>query len=112
MKPLSQMSRDERMLLLRFACDFAWADQQIRDQEKHFVVRLMRRFRLDESDNAQVEEWLAAPPAAESVDPSAIPADLRETFLEAARAVIFADGEVGDEERERLERLEAALASH
>ena len=56
MKPLSQMSRDERMLLLRFACDFAWADQQIRDQEQHFVERLARRFRLDEADSAQVEQ--------------------------------------------------------
>jgi uncharacterized tellurite resistance protein B-like protein len=111
MKPLSQMSRDERMLLLRFACDFAWADQQIRDPEQHFVERLARRFRLDESDRAQVEEWLGSPPTAASVDPSEIPADLRETFLEAARAVIFADGEVGDEERERLQRLKAALES-
>jgi tellurite resistance protein len=111
MKPLSQMSRDERLLLLRFACDFAWADQQIRDQEKQFVRRLMRRFRLDETDTAQVEEWLGSPPEADSVDPSTIPVDLRETFLEAARAVIFADGEVEDEERQRLKRLKAALVN-
>jgi len=111
MKPLSQMSRDERLLLLRFACDFTWADQQVRDQEKQFVERLLRRFRLDEADTAQVEEWLTSPPATESVDPSSIPPDLRETFLEAARAVIFADGEVEAEERKRLERLKAALES-
>ena len=109
MTPLSQMSRDERLMLLKFVCAFAWADLRVHEAEKAFVRRLVRRFALDEEDNAQVEQWLAVSPSPGSVNPQQIPYQHREAFVEAARAVIFADGEVDAEERIQLDRLKIAL---
>ena len=109
MTPLSQMSRDDRLLLLKFVCAFAWADLEVREAERNFVRRLIRRFALDQADAAQVEHWLTVSPSPGSVAPGQVPPEHREAFVEAARAVIFADGEVDPEERQQLERLEATL---
>jgi tellurite resistance protein len=106
---LDELSRPERLLLLKFACAFAWTDLRVKDSEKSFVRRLVARFGLEPEDRAQVEQWLHVAPAPSELDPSLVPAEHRRTFLEAARAVIYADGEVDAEEREQLERLKAAL---
>jgi len=111
MKPLSQMSREHRLLLLKFVCAFAWVDLQVHEAERSFVRRLVRRFGLDADDADQVEQWLLVSPSPGSVDPSDVPLEHRQAFIEAARAVIFADGEVDTEERQQLERLKAALGS-
>lgn len=106
---LDELSRDERLLLLEFVCAFAWTDLEIRDSERAFVTRLVDKLELEEDDRAQVEEWLQIAPSPESVDPARIPKQHRRTFIEAARAVIYSDGEVDDEEREQLDRLREAL---
>lgn len=106
---LDKLSRDERLLLMKFVCAFAWTDLEIRDAERNFVHRLVKRLELDDADREQVEEWLSVSPAPSSMDPARIPAEHRRTFLEAARAVIYSDGEVDAEEREQFDKLKNAL---
>lgn len=108
---LDQLSRDERLLLLKFVCAFAWTDLEVTDSEKGFVRRLVARLGLSDDDKTQVEAWLHVAPAPSEVDPSLVPAEHRRTFVEAARAVIYADGNVDDEERDQLDKLKAALTS-
>jgi uncharacterized tellurite resistance protein B-like protein len=103
------LSREDRLLLLKFVCAFAWTDLEVRDSERRFVRRLVERLKLDPDDARQVEEWLSIAPSPQSVDPARVPAAHRRTFIEAVRALIYADGEVDTEEREQLEKLKAAL---
>lgn len=104
-----QLSRDDRMLLLRFVCAFAWTDLQIREGERRFVERLMTRLQLSAEDRAEVEGYLHVAPAPGSTDPKLVPREHRLVFIDAVRALIYADGSVDAEERERFERLQAAL---
>jgi uncharacterized tellurite resistance protein B-like protein len=104
------LSREDRMLLLKFVCAFAWTDLQVKDSERRFVRRLVSRLRLSTEDAQQVEEWLTIAPSPQSVDPKKIPREHRSAFVDAARAVIYADGEVDPEERDGLEKLKAALS--
>jgi uncharacterized tellurite resistance protein B-like protein len=106
---LDQLSRDQRLLLLKFVCAFAWTDLEVTDTEKAFVRRLIDKLELDTEDRAEVEQWLHVAPAPSEVDPALIPAEHRRAFVETARAIIYADGSVDDEERAQLERLKAAL---
>lgn len=105
-----QLSRDDRMLLLRFVCAFAWTDLSIKDGERKFVQRLMNRMQLSAEDRAEVEGYLHVAPSPESTNPKLVPAQHRRSFIEAVRALIYADGEVDAEERERFEKLQAALS--
>lgn len=103
---LARLSRDERLRLLRFVASFAWADLTVRDEERAFLARLMRRMALDAEDARAVAGWLAVPPSPDDVDPTEVPHAHRQLFGEAARAVVLADGEVAPEEREYLKLLE------
>src|SRR5688500_5353669 len=94
------LSREDRLLLLKFVCAFAWTDLEIRDSERRLVRRLVERLKLDDDDARQVEEWLTVAPSPQSVDPARVPQDHRRTFIEAVRALIYADGQVDPEERE------------
>jgi uncharacterized tellurite resistance protein B-like protein len=104
------LSRDDRMLLVRFVCAFAWTDLEVTDKERRFVKRLVERLGLDGEDAEEVEEWLHIAPAPGSVDPKKVPTEHRRTFVEAVRAMIYADGSVDDEEREQFEKLRSALS--
>jgi len=103
------LSREDRLLLLRFVCAFAWTDLQVRDSERRFVQKLVERLKLDADDARQVEEWLSIAPSPQSVDPARVPQEHRRMFIEAVRALIYTDGQVDPEEREQLEKLKAAL---
>lgn len=105
-----QLSRDDRMLLLRFVCAFAWTDLAIKDGERKFVERLMNRMELSAEDRAEVAGYLHVAPSPESTNPKLIPAQHRRSFIEAVRALIYADGDVDPEERERFEKLQSALS--
>jgi uncharacterized tellurite resistance protein B-like protein len=107
----AELSREDRLLLLRFVCAFAWTDLEVRDSERRFVRRLVDRLELDADDARQVEEWLAIAPSPQSVDPARIPAAHRRVFVDAVRALIYADGSVDAEEREQLDKLKAALGT-
>jgi hypothetical protein len=103
---LARLSREERLRLLRFVTSFAWADLTVRDEERAFVARLVRRMKLDAEDTREVARWLAVPPSPDDVDPAEVPHVHRQYFLEAAREVVLADGEVAPEELEYLKLLE------
>lgn len=106
-----QLSRDDRMLLMRFVCAFAWTDLAVKDGERKFVARLMDRMQLSAEDRAEVQGYLHVAPPPEATNPKLVPARHRRTFIDAVRALIYADGEVDAEERDRFERLKAALTA-
>jgi uncharacterized tellurite resistance protein B-like protein len=105
-----QLSRDDRLLLLRFVCAFAWTDLEIRDGERKFVERLMERMQLSAEDRAEVAGYLHVAPAPETTNPKLVPREHRRIFIDSVRALIYADGEVDTEERDRFERLRTALS--
>ena len=104
------LSRDDRMLLLRFLCAFAWTDLEVTDKERGFVKRLVGKLGLEGDDAEEVEEWLHVAPAPGTVDAKKVPAEHRRAFVEAVRAMIYADGKVDDEERAQFEKLRVALS--
>lgn len=100
--PLQELTREERLLLMRFVCSFAWIDFEIKREERELVARLIRRLQLDEEEKRCVSEWLESPPPLESLDPGAIPRQHRMTFLRAVESTVSIDGEVTPEERDTL----------
>lgn len=107
---LQDLAPEARLTLMKFVCSFAWADLEIRDEEREFVARLVRRLDLGSEERKRVDGWLELPPPPESVDPTRIPVEHRQVFVEAIRGVIAADGEIADEERENLALFSALLA--
>jgi uncharacterized tellurite resistance protein B-like protein len=107
---LKQLSKEDRLQLMKFVCSFAWADLEIQDSERKLVHKLVRKLKLDADEKRQVDEWLELPPTAEELDPTQIPREHRKLFLQTAREMIEADGEVAEEEAENLELLEQLLA--
>jgi len=99
----------QRLQLIKFVCSFAWADLEVRDEERVFVARLVERLELDPAEKRRVRRWLERPPAPDTVDPMTIPAAHRKSFLEAIEGVIAADGEISAEERETLAVLQDLL---
>lgn len=97
------------MQLMRFVCSFAWADLEIRAEEREFIIKLITRLKLDEDDTEQVAQWLQVPPRADDLDPEDIPREHRKLFLDAARAMILSDGSIEQVEAENLIILDALL---
>ncbi|MBK8170552.1 MAG: TerB family tellurite resistance protein [Sandaracinaceae bacterium] len=105
----TSLNSDDRMRLMKFVCSFAWADLEIKEPERAYVKRLMRRLSLTPDERKEVEGWLEVPPRAEEVDPSDIPKAHRKLFVDAVRGMIMADGQVKEDERENLGLLEQLL---
>jgi uncharacterized tellurite resistance protein B-like protein len=103
------LSREDRMLLVKFVCAFAWADLIVDDRERRFVERLVKRLELDDADLVQAEQWLHVAPSPASVDPAKIPEAHRRVFVDTIRALIYVDGKVDEDERASFERLQSAL---
>jgi tellurite resistance protein len=103
------LSRDERLLLLRFACAFAWTDLEVTERERAFVRRLVAKMELLRDEATEVEHWLDVAPSPADVDPKKVPIEHRRAFVETIRALIYSDGKVDPEERAQFERLKAAL---
>jgi len=106
---LTKLDREDRMRLMKFVCSFAWADLRIADQERQLVHKMIRKLKLHPAEAKQVEQWLVLPPRPEEVDPNEIPREHRRLFLDYARDIVAADGDVSDEERENLSLLEMML---
>jgi len=106
---LDQLDRRERLSLMKFVCSFAWADLEVRPEERAFVARMVERLGLDAEDALKVRGWLEVPPAPDSIDPTEIPRAHRQLFVDAVEGVIRSDGEVAREERENLELLTELL---
>jgi uncharacterized tellurite resistance protein B-like protein len=106
---LKSLTKKQRLLLLEFVCAFAWADLEIRDEERAFIARLVKRLELEDDEIAQVEQWLRIPPKPEDIDPNLVPHAHKELFLDCARRMIKADGRVDPAERETLQLLEQLI---
>lgn len=105
---IGSLSRDDRLRLMKFVCAFAWADLEIQNEERHFVVKLLEKLELQD-DRELVASWLKSPPPAEEVDPTRVPAEHRELFLDVARQLFEADGVVDPHEQEQFELLQQLL---
>ena len=108
---LAKLSKEDRLQLMKFVCSFAWADLEIQESERKFVQKLVRKLKLAKPEKAEVEGWLNLPPRAEELDPTDIPRAHRSLFLDTARQMVEADGEVSEEERENLKLLEQLLGT-
>ncbi len=106
---MDQLNRDDRLRLVKFVCSFAWADLEIRPEERIFVDHIVRSLELNDEDQSKVAGWMQIPPSPESVDPTRIPLAQRKLFLDSIEGVIAADGEVAPEERENLALLKELL---
>ena len=106
---LDALNKEERLHLMRFVCSFAWADLEITDRERDFIVKMVVRLGLDEDEQNQVASWLEVPPRADDLDPADIPREHRQLFLDAAKAMILSDGTVEDDEAENLVILDQLL---
>jgi uncharacterized membrane protein YebE (DUF533 family) len=106
---LSKLTRDDRLRLMKFVCSFAWADLEVQDEEREFVKKMVRRLQLDDQDRKLVDGWLEVPPPPQDVDPTRVPTEHRELFLETVRGLIAADKFVDPEERESLKLFEQLL---
>ena len=106
---LDRLNRRERMRLMKFVCSFAWADLEIRPEERTFVRNLIARLTLDEDEQEAVRGWLDVPPEIESIDPTLVPHEHRRIFLEEIEGVIASDGEIAPEERESFRIFEALV---
>jgi hypothetical protein len=105
-----RLGREDRLRLMKFLCSFAWADLRVHEKEKSFIRKLVKKLSLDADEAAAVEGWFKVPPRPDEVDPQDIPAEHKQVFLDAVRAVIIADGEVHPDERINLALLEELLS--
>ncbi|MBX2797303.1 MAG: TerB family tellurite resistance protein [Myxococcales bacterium] len=94
---------------MRFVCSFAWADLEVQDAEKTFARRLFDQLDLDDQERAQVERWLKLPPPIDDVDPTDIPGEHRQIFLNTMLQVVGADNRVDSKEMETLSLFEQLL---
>ena len=106
---LEALDKEDRLQLMRFVCSFAWADLEVTDRERDFIIKLVVRLDLDDEEQDQVAEWLEVPPPADDLDPADIPREHRQLFLDAARAMIMTDGDVEPVEAENLIILDQLL---
>ncbi len=107
---LESLDKAERLQLMKFVCSFAWADLEIRPEEREFVAGLIRRLEMDPAEAQQVQSWLKLPPRPEAIDPTEIPVEHRRLFIDEIWGVIESDGDVAEEERENLDLLKMLLA--
>ena len=106
---LDQLDRRDRLRLVEFVCSFAWADLEIRPEERVFISRLIRKLDLDKEEDLQVQRWLERPPLIDHLDPTSIPAAHRRIFVESIEGLIASDGEIAVEERETFEIFKQLL---
>jgi hypothetical protein len=107
---LADLNRAERLQLMKFVCSFAWADLDISTEERLFVADCIRRLKLDEAERRQVWEWIETPPAAEEVDPTAIPKAHRRLFVDTVNRLVRADQQLTSDELANLELFNALLS--
>ena len=103
------LESEDRLRLMRFICSFAWADLEVADSEKSFVRKMVDELSLDAEEQAEVERYLKVPPAPEDIDPTDIPPEHRQLFLNTALKMVSADGVVDEREVENFALFEQLL---
>jgi uncharacterized tellurite resistance protein B-like protein len=106
---MQKLASKDRLRLMKFVCSFVWADLEVKGSERKFVANMVKKLHMSEDEAAQVKEWLKVPPRPEEVDPTQIPREHRQMFLDTMRDVVKADGEVAPDEWENLSLFEALL---
>lgn len=106
---MKQLSKDERLQLMKFVCSFAWADLHVKSSERSMVGKLMKKLKLGDDEKKQVEAWLKVPPPAEEVDPNTVPRAHRQLFLDTVRELIASDGEIAPDEAENYALFEQLM---
>lgn len=106
---LTDLSPEDRLRLVRFVCSFAWADLEIAESERTFVHKIVGQLGLDEEERAEVEYLLKVPPAPEDIDPTDIPREHRQLFLNTILQMMGADGVVDEREVENFTLFEQLL---
>jgi uncharacterized tellurite resistance protein B-like protein len=107
---MDEFSHADRLRLVKFLCSFAWADLEVRNEERVFVSRVVQHLQLDDEDQAKVQGWLSIPPSPESVDPMLVPKAHRKVFLDSIEGVIVSDGVIAAKEQENFNLLKTLLA--
>ncbi len=107
---MDEFNRADRLRLLKFLCSFAWADLEVRNEERVFVKRVVQALQLNDEDQAKVQGWLSIPPSPELVDPMLVPRAHRKVFLDSIEGVIVSDGVIAPEEQESFDLLKSLLA--
>lgn len=97
-----KLSAAERMNLMRFVCSFVWTDLKVAQPERDLVMRIAGRLALTDAESQQVAAWLKVPPNIDDVDPTQVPREHRQLFLQVAELAIKADGRVVPAERDML----------
>ena len=62
---MKQLFVEEKLLLMKFVCVFAWADFQIHPAERRFIEKLMDELELNIQSRNCVYGWLQHPPRPE-----------------------------------------------
>lgn len=106
---MQKLPAKDRLRLMKFVCSFVWADLEVKDSERKFVARMVKKLHLTDDEKALVQGWLKVPPRPEEVDPTQIPKEHRQMFLDTIRDAITADGEVAPDEWENLSLFEQLL---
>ena len=109
---IKDLDTESRLRLVRFLCSFAWADLDISEPEKDFIRKMLVNLGLDDAERARAERWLVVPPLPEEVDPTDIPQEHRQVFLNAILQLVGADGFVAEKEMETLALFEKLLRTH
>jgi hypothetical protein len=97
-----KLSVAERLNLMKFVCSFVWTDLKVTQSERDLVMRIVGHLKLSEEEAKQVAGWLQVPPPIDEIDPTAVPKEHRELFLQAAEMAIKADGRVVPAERDAI----------
>ena len=103
------LSRDDRLRLLKFVCTFAWTDLQVTEEERALVGEMMKHYGFDDAERKLVSGWLAVPPPVDEVDPTDIPAKHRQLFYTSVKKMVEADGRIVPGEQESLETFQELL---
>jgi hypothetical protein len=98
----------DRCTVLRFAASFLWADLEVADAERRFLLELAHELDIDDAVG-EVARLLARPPVPEDIDPAEVTPGLADLVRQAALRAIAADGRVHDYEMKLFELLDDLL---
>lgn len=96
----------EKLQLLRFASSFLWADLEVANTERTFMLELAEELDIDSADALDL---LDQPPSPDDVDPNRVPHSLAESVRRVALRAIAADGRVDPKEMSMFELLDELL---
>lgn len=99
----------EKLQLLRFASSFLWADLEVANSERTFMLELARELDVPRDDALAL---LSSPPSGGEIDPTRVPRALAESVRTVALRAIAADGRVAASEMTMFDLLDELLPSN